>query len=196
MSQTARVQEGQQRAIYAIHLKWLGLNHVNITASDVESWDVCVSWRKKAWTWEKYVAQHVKYHIILGNLMEYGYQCLDPGSKVNSIMCINCPKQLLQQGCIKISMRRILMQYCLSHPVYWQEGTNAKCESCLCWSDQTCQTAEDQNKHWHFKRMIKTKEYSREEKISMSKAQCQQFYELQKKAGVIRVRRPQKAAKL
>ena len=37
---------------------------------------------KKAWNWEKYVAQHVKYHIILGNRMEHGYQGLDPGSKV------------------------------------------------------------------------------------------------------------------
>ena len=46
---------------------------------------------KKAWNWEKYVARHVKYHIILGNLMEYGCQGLDPGSKVryllNGIMC-------------------------------------------------------------------------------------------------------------
>ena len=37
---------------------------------------------KKAWSWENYVAQHVKYDIILGNLMDYGYQGLDPGSKV------------------------------------------------------------------------------------------------------------------
>ena len=33
---------------------------------------------KKAWNWEKYVAHHVKYHIILTNLMEYGYRGLDP----------------------------------------------------------------------------------------------------------------------
>ena len=37
---------------------------------------------KKVWNWEKYVACHVRYHIILGNLTEYGYQDLDPGSKV------------------------------------------------------------------------------------------------------------------
>ena len=29
-----------------------------------------------------HIAQHVKYHIILGNLMEYGYQGHDPGLKV------------------------------------------------------------------------------------------------------------------
>ena len=46
---------------------------------------------KKTWNWEKYVAWHVKYHIILGNLMEYGYQGFDPGSKfwylLNGIRC-------------------------------------------------------------------------------------------------------------
>ena len=36
---------------------------------------------KRAWNWEKYIAHHVKYHIILGNLMDYGYQGLDSGSK-------------------------------------------------------------------------------------------------------------------
>ena len=48
---------------------------------------------KKAWNWEKYVAQHVKYHIILGNLMEYGYQGLDTGSKVRYLLNgIRCDK--------------------------------------------------------------------------------------------------------
>ena len=36
---------------------------------------------KRAWNWEKYIARNVKYHIILGNLMKYGFQGLDPGSK-------------------------------------------------------------------------------------------------------------------
>ena len=47
--------------------------------------------RKKAWNWEKYVAQHIKYHMILGNLMKYGHQWLDPKLKVwyllNGIRC-------------------------------------------------------------------------------------------------------------
>ena len=46
---------------------------------------------KRAWNWEKYAACHVKYRVILGNLMEYKYQGLDPGSKVqcllNSMRC-------------------------------------------------------------------------------------------------------------
>ena len=40
---------------------------------------------------ENYVSCHFKYHIILGNLMEYGYRGLDPGFKfrylLNSIRC-------------------------------------------------------------------------------------------------------------
>ena len=48
---------------------------------------------KKAWNWKKYVAQHVKYHNILGNLMEYGYQELDPGSKVRYLLNgVRCDK--------------------------------------------------------------------------------------------------------
>ena len=33
---------------------------------------------KKSWNWEKYVTWYVKYHINLGNLVEYEYQGLDP----------------------------------------------------------------------------------------------------------------------
>ena len=41
---------------------------------------------------KKFVA-HVKYHIILGNLMEYGYQGLDPRSKVRYLLSgIRCDK--------------------------------------------------------------------------------------------------------
>ena len=51
--------------------------------------------KKKTWNWEKYVAWHVEDHIILGNLMDCGYQCLDPGSKVqyqlNGIRCNKLP---------------------------------------------------------------------------------------------------------
>ena len=62
----------------------LGQNYVNMTASEAEmalQMSTCDG-EKRAWNWEKYVADYVKYHIILGNLMEYGYQGLDPGSKV------------------------------------------------------------------------------------------------------------------
>ena len=74
-------QEMEEGYFYAIHSRWLGPNHVNSTASKAEmtlqmsTYDV----EKRAWNCEKYVAHHVKYHIILGNLMEYGYQGLDPG---------------------------------------------------------------------------------------------------------------------
>ena len=54
-------------AFYAIHSRWLGPNHVNVTALEAEialltsMYDI----EKRAWNWEKYVAYHVKYHIIL-----------------------------------------------------------------------------------------------------------------------------------
>ena len=61
-------------AYYAIHSRWLGPNHVNATASEAQMALLTSMYigEKKAWNWENYVAQHVKYHIILGNLMEYG----------------------------------------------------------------------------------------------------------------------------
>ena len=71
-------------AFYAIHSRGLGLNHVNMTATEAEMALQTSTYdsEKRAWNWEKYVARHVKYHIILANLMEYGYQELDPGAKV------------------------------------------------------------------------------------------------------------------
>ena len=73
-------------AYYVIHSRWLGLNHVNVTTSEAElALNMAAYYgEKKAWNWEKYVTQHVKYHIILGSLMEYGYQGLNPGSKFNT----------------------------------------------------------------------------------------------------------------
>ena len=57
-------------AYYVIHSMWLGPNSVNATALKAKlalpmsSYDV----KKKAWNWEKYDAQRVKYHVTLGNL--------------------------------------------------------------------------------------------------------------------------------
>ena len=71
-------------AFHAIHSRWLGPNHVNVTASGAELvlQKLTYNREKKAGKLEKYVAQHVKYHIILGYLMEYRYQGLDPGLKI------------------------------------------------------------------------------------------------------------------
>ena len=80
-------------AFYAIHCRWLCPNHVNATTSEAELafWMSMYSRGKNAWNWEKYVAQHVKCHSILRNLMEYGYQGLHLGSKdhylLNGIWC-------------------------------------------------------------------------------------------------------------
>ena len=73
----------------------VGLNHVNTTASQAElSLQMSTNdGEKKAWNREKYIAWHVKYHIILENLVEYGYQGLDLGSKVQFLLNgIRCDK--------------------------------------------------------------------------------------------------------
>ena len=71
-------------AFCAIHSGWLGPNHDNVTASEAEMSLQTSTYdgEKRAWNWEKYVAHHGKYHVILTSLMEYGYQGLDPGSNV------------------------------------------------------------------------------------------------------------------
>ena len=82
-------------AFYGIHSRWLSPNHINATVSEAEMalQTSTFDCEKKAWKWEKYVAQHVKYHIIMGNLMENGYQGIDTGSKVRYLLNgIRCDK--------------------------------------------------------------------------------------------------------
>ena len=80
-------------AFYAIHSRWLWPNHVNTTVSEAEAaFQTSTHEReKKAWKWEKYASWYIKYHTILENLMECGYQGLDLGLKVwyllNGIRC-------------------------------------------------------------------------------------------------------------
>ena len=71
-------KKNNRGAFYTIHSRLLGLN-LNGTVSEAEMalQTSTYNGEKKAWNWEKYVARHVKYHIIQGNLMEYGYQGLD-----------------------------------------------------------------------------------------------------------------------
>ena len=71
-------------AFYAIHSR--------MTAPEAEiALQMSIYGEKREWNWENYVACHLKYHIILVNLMEYGYQWLDLVSKVwyllNGIRC-------------------------------------------------------------------------------------------------------------
>ena len=85
---------------------------------------------------------------------------------------------------------------CLSHALYWLECINTKSEGCLSHADQTCQVAEDQHYPWYFQGNIELNKYSREEYDSISMAQCQQLYELWKKARLTKVRRPQTETEL
>ena len=41
---------------------------------------------KNAWIQKKHMSQHVNYHIILENLNEYRYQCLDSGMEVHHLL--------------------------------------------------------------------------------------------------------------
>ena len=82
-----------KEAFYAIHSRWLcpNLIHATTLEAEVALWTLTYDGEERAWNWEKYAACNVKYQIILGNLMEYGYQGLDPVLKVgyllNGIRC-------------------------------------------------------------------------------------------------------------
>ena len=140
----------------------------------------------KAWNWEKYVAQHVKYYIILGNLIEYGSQGLDPESKVRYLLNgIRCDKLSTAVATVRAHPNKYekdfdFIQYIdktlptpsvkvasVAHnrPAKWQK-TNAG--------------------HGTFEETIKLKKYSREEYDSMSMIQHQQLYKLWKKAGFVK----------
>ena len=41
---------------------------------------------ENTWNWEKYVSWQVKYHVILKNLKEYGYENLDPWTKIHHLL--------------------------------------------------------------------------------------------------------------
>ena len=88
-----KLKRDSREAFYAIHSRWLGPNQVNTMALEAEMALQTSTFdrEKRAWNWEKYVACHVKYHIIIGNLIKYGYQGLDKESKVwyqlNYIRC-------------------------------------------------------------------------------------------------------------
>ena len=65
-------------AFYAINSRWLGPNHVNVSASDTEAalQMSLYDGKKNTLKWEKYVSSYVKYHINLKNLKEYGNKAL------------------------------------------------------------------------------------------------------------------------
>ena len=126
-------------------------NHINVTALEDKLILQMFMYdgEKKAWNWEKYVAQHVEYHNALGNLMEYGYQGLDPGSKVQNLLN-GIRYEMLSTGVTAVRAHLDKYEKGFNAVVAFiaqhinKESTSAKCESCLCQSKQTCQVAEDQ----------------------------------------------------
>ena len=147
-----------------------------------------------------YITHHVKYHIILGNLMGYGYQSLEPGQKVSYLLngirhnelstviatvwshsdkyeqefdaiVAFLTQNIDKQGPI---LRVKIISVAQSRPATKQK-TIALCST--------------------FKDQIQLKKYSREEYDLMLIAQQQQLYELQLKIGLLKGRRPQKAVR-
>ena len=132
------------------------------------------------WTWncERCVDQCVKYHVILGNVMEYGNQGLSS---------IRCDKLFTAVITVKVD------------PVKYEKDFNAVAPSLTLYIDKRAQTISvnvasvvqpDMLRgrrpalHMAPSKMIELKKYSQEEYDSMSTAQHQQCYELQKNAGL------------
>ena len=139
---------------------------------------------KKAWNWEKYVACHVKCHIILGNLMEYGYQGLDPGSKaqylLNGIRCNKLSTAVARVHPDKYEKDFDTVVAILTQYIDKRESiSTVKVASVAQIRPPKWQTSAT---HVTFKGKIELKKYSREKYNSMLMAKPQQFYKLQKKA--------------
>ena len=164
---------------------WGGLaqNHVNATASEAELAlkTSMYDGEKKASNWEKYVAWHVQYHIILENLIEYVYQGLDLGSKAQNL--------LNGVGCDKLLTAVVTVR---AHPDKYVKDFNAVVTFLTQYIDKRAPTlslkvasvaqtrpAKQQKTSatlGTFKERIKLKKYSREEYDSMSIVQHQQLH--------------------
>ena len=169
------------------------MNHVNATASEAKMALQMLTndEKKKAQNWEKYVVQHVKYHIVVGNLMEYGYQKLDPRSKVRYLLnSIRCEK-------LSTAVTAVM-----AHPDKYEKDFNAVVAFLTQYIDKRASTPsvkvapvaqntpakwqKTSSNHGTFRAKIELKKYSREEYNLMSTAQHQQLYKLWKKARLVK----------
>ena len=141
----------------------------------------------KAWNWEKYVAWHVKYHVILGIFVEYGHQGLDLESKVQYLLNgVRCDKLSTAVPAAKV------------HPDKYEKDFNTVVSSLHQYIDKKASTSSVKDAsvsqsrppkwqmtsttHGTIKGNIELKKYFRKEHDSMLIAQHQQLYELQKKS--------------
>ena len=132
---------------------------------------------KKAWNWEKYVAQHVMCHIIPGNFMEYGYQGLDPGLEVLYLLNgIRCDKLSIAVGSERMHPDKYEKDFDAVAAFLTQHiHKRAPTLSVKVASVGQCRPAKQKKTsttHGTFKGKIELKKYSREEYDSMSMAQC------------------------
>jgi hypothetical protein len=82
-----RTKDGR-RAFLLLWNHLLGPNNVDNMDSEAESklgLVSCTGERKK-WTWEKYVHINAEQHAVLNGLTDYGYSCIDNGTKVRKLM--------------------------------------------------------------------------------------------------------------
>ena len=121
--------------------------------------------------------------------MEYGYQGLDPGSKV--------PYSLNGIRCDKLSTAVAAVR---AHPDKYEKDFDAAVAFLTQYIDKNAPTLsvnivsvtqtrpakrqKTSKTHGTYMGKIELKKYSREEYDSMSAAQCQPLYELQKRAGL------------
>ena len=140
---------------------------------------------------EKYVACHVKYHIILANLMEYGYQGLDPGWKVGYLLSgIRCDELSMAVAAVRTHPDRYDTDFgtilaLLSQ--YIDKKTPTLSVKVLSVTETSPVKRLKTSAHrCTFREKIELKKYYREEYDSISALQRQQLYELQKRARLIR----------
>ena len=96
---------------------------------------------KKAWNWKKYVAQHVKYHNILGLLMEERHQDLYPVSKVQYLLNgIRSDKLSTAVAAVKAHPDKYDKDFkaVVTFLSISRESTNIEHQCCLHQSEQTC----------------------------------------------------------
>ena len=150
--------------------------------------------------WEKYVVRHVKYHVILANLMEYGYQGLNPGSKVQYLLnSIRCDKLSTAVAGVRARLDTYKKDFDAVVAFLAQYiDKKAPTLSVMIASVTQIRLAKRQKtstNHGTFRGKIELKKVSRQEYDSMSAAQHQQLYELRKRARLIKGKKTPESSK-
>ena len=182
---SSTVQEGWQRRYYAIHSRLLGPNHVNMMASKAEMALQTLTYygKKKAWYWKMYIAHHVKYHILLGNLMEHGFQGLDSGSKAWYLLSgTMCDKLSTAVAAARANPDKYKKDFdsvfAFLNQNIDKRATTPSLKVAFVTQTRPAKWQKTSTSHGTFKGMIELKKYSWEKYDWMSVIQHQQLYVL------------------